>query len=77
MAQISVTVAAVIQHQGRFFLVEEQTDDGVRINQPAGHLEPHESILEAAVRETLEEAAYGFAPLALIGIYRCVILPRI
>lgn len=70
MAQLSVTVAAVIQHHGRYLLVEEQTDDGIRINQPAGHLEPDESILEAAVRETLEETAYGFSPSALVGIYR-------
>jgi 8-oxo-dGTP pyrophosphatase MutT (NUDIX family) len=70
MAQISVTVAAVIHHQGRFLFVEEHADDGVRINQPAGHLEPDESILEAAVRETLEETAYGFLPEALVGIYR-------
>ena len=57
-----MTVAAVIQRDGRFLFVEEQTDEGVRINQPAGHLEPDESILEAVVRETLEETAYGFSP---------------
>ena len=67
---MSVTVAAVIQHEGRYLLVEEQTADGIRINQPAGHLEPGESILEGAVRETLEETAYGFLPTALVGIYR-------
>jgi 8-oxo-dGTP pyrophosphatase MutT (NUDIX family) len=70
VAQLSVTVAAVIQHQGRYLLVEEETDDGIRINQPAGHLEADESILEATVRETLEETAYGFSPSALVGIYR-------
>ncbi len=70
MAQVSVTVAAVIQHQGRFLVVEEETDDGLRINQPAGHVEPDESILEGAVRETLEESAYGFSPTALVGVYR-------
>jgi 8-oxo-dGTP pyrophosphatase MutT (NUDIX family) len=70
MAQLSLTVAAVIQHEGRYLLVEEQTDDGVRINQPAGHLEPDESVLEAAVRETLEETAYEFTPRSLVGIYR-------
>ncbi len=70
MAQVSVTVAAVIQHEGRYLLVEEQTEDGIRINQPAGHLEPDESILQGAVRETLEETAYGFLPTALVGIYR-------
>jgi len=70
VAQLRVTVAAVIQHEGRYLLVEEETDDGIRINQPAGHLEPHESILEGAVRETLEETAYGFSPTGLVGIYR-------
>jgi phosphatase NudJ len=70
VAQLSLTVAAVIQREGRYLLVEEETDDGIRINQPAGHLEPDESILEAAVRETLEETAYGFSPTALVGIYR-------
>lgn len=70
MGQLSLTVAAVIQQKGRYLLVEEQTDDGVRINQPAGHLEPDESILEGAVRETLEETAYGFSPTGLVGIYR-------
>ena len=70
MAQLNLTVAAVIQHEGRYLLVEEETDDGIRINQPAGHLEPDESILEGAVRETLEETAYGFSPTGLIGIYR-------
>ena len=70
MAKLSVTVAAVIQQEGRYLLVEEQTDDGIRINQPAGHLEPDESILQGAVRETLEETAYEFSPTALVGIYR-------
>jgi 8-oxo-dGTP pyrophosphatase MutT (NUDIX family) len=70
VAQVSLTVAAVIQHEGRYLLVEEQTEDGIRINQPAGHLEPDESILEGAARETLEETAYGFSPTALVGIYR-------
>lgn len=70
MAKLSVTVAAVIQQEGRYLLVEEQTDDGIRINQPAGHLEPDESILQGTVRETLEETAYEFSPTALVGIYR-------
>ncbi len=70
MAQPSLTVAAVIQHDGRYLVVEEETEDGIRINQPAGHLETDESILEGAVRETLEETAYGFSPTGLVGIYR-------
>lgn len=70
MAKVSVTVAAVIEQEGRYLLVEETTEDGVRINQPAGHLEPDEPIVQAAVRETLEETAYGFSPDGLVGIYR-------
>ncbi|MBI2312030.1 MAG: NUDIX hydrolase [Betaproteobacteria bacterium] len=66
----NVTVAAVIERDGRFLLVEEHTVKGVRFNQPAGHLERHESLVQGVVRETLEETAYHFAPEALLGIYR-------
>lgn len=65
----SVTVASIIEHEGRFLLVEEETSDGIRFNQPAGHLDPNESLIDAAARETLEEAAYEFVPTALVGIY--------
>jgi 8-oxo-dGTP pyrophosphatase MutT (NUDIX family) len=65
----SVTVAAIVERGGRFLLVEEETGDGVRFNQPAGHLEPNETLYQAVVRETLEETAYDFAPGALIGAY--------
>ena len=65
-----VTVAAVVERDGRFLLVEEETSDGLRLNQPAGHLEANESIVDAVVRETLEETAYDFAPVQLTGIYR-------
>jgi len=65
-----VTVAAVIEHAGKFLFVEEHADETLVINQPAGHWEAHESLIEAAVRETLEETAYHFQPSALIGIYR-------
>jgi len=65
-----VTVAAVLERDGRFLVVEEQTDDGVRLNQPAGHLEPDESIIEGAVREAMEETAYRFEPRHLVGVYR-------
>ncbi len=65
-----VTVAAVIEQNGRFLLVEEQTDDGILFNQPAGHLDPGESLIAAAIRETLEESAYHFVPDALLGIYQ-------
>ena len=65
-----VTVAAVIEHDGKFLLVEEQTVQGLRYNQPAGHLEAGESLYAAVKRETLEESAYRFIPEHLVGIYR-------
>src|SRR5262245_42946135 len=66
----NVTVAAVIERDGRFLLVEEDTEYGRLINQPAGHLEPGESLLEAVAREALEETACSFAPAALLGVYQ-------
>ncbi|HEX2530758.1 MAG TPA: NUDIX hydrolase [Burkholderiaceae bacterium] len=65
----SVTVAAIIERDGRFLLVEEETSDGIRFNQPAGHLDPNESLEQAVVRETLEETAHDFTPTALLGVY--------
>ena len=65
----SVTVAAVVERDGRFLMVEEETADGVRVNQPAGHLDPGETLLQAAARETLEETAHAFTPTALLGVY--------
>ncbi len=65
----SVTVAAIIEQDGRFLLVEEETSEGLRLNQPAGHLEQDESLQQAVIRETLEETAYDFTPTALIGVY--------
>lgn len=65
----SVTVAAVIEHDGRFLLVEEHTPEGLRLNNPAGHLDSGESPLQGAVRETLEETARVFTPDRLVGIY--------
>ncbi|MGJ7511094.1 NUDIX hydrolase [Variovorax sp. GT1P44] len=65
----NVTVAAVIEQDGRFLLVEEESADGLRLNTPAGHLDPGESPAAGCVRETLEETAHHFAPTALIGIY--------
>lgn len=64
-----VTVAAVVQRDGKFLLVEEETDTGLAFNQPAGHLEEGESLLDAVVREALEETAYHFKPTHLVGIY--------
>lgn len=65
-----VTVACLAERDGRFLVVEEDTPDGLRINQPAGHLEDGESLVEAMVRETLEETAHHVIPEALVGIYR-------
>ncbi|HYR00981.1 MAG TPA: NUDIX hydrolase [Casimicrobiaceae bacterium] len=64
------TVATIVARDGRFLVVEEQTAAGVRINQPAGHLEAGETLVAAAARETLEETGYRVAPSALVGIYR-------
>ena len=66
----NVTVAAVVECSGSFLLVEEQTADGILFNQPAGHLEEGESLIEAVVRETLEESARHFTPTALVGVYQ-------
>jgi 8-oxo-dGTP pyrophosphatase MutT (NUDIX family) len=65
----SVTVAAIIERDGRFLLIEEETSDGIRLNQPAGHLDPEESLEQAVVREALEETAHEFIPEALVGMY--------
>ena len=65
----AVVVAAIVEKNGRFLLVEENTPDGIRYNQPAGHLEPGESLLQAVVRETLEETAHTFTPTELLGMY--------
>lgn len=65
----NVTVAAVVQRDGKFLLVEEETEAGLAFNQPAGHLEDGEALIDAVVRETLEETAYHFRPTHLVGIY--------
>ena len=65
----SVTVAAVIEKDGRYLMIEEMTRDGLRINTPAGGLEPGESPLAGAMREALEETACHFTPEALLGVY--------
>jgi 8-oxo-dGTP pyrophosphatase MutT (NUDIX family) len=65
----SVTVAAVIEKGGRFLLVEEETSHGLRLNNPAGHLDPGESPAEGCAREALEETTWHFQPTALLGVY--------
>ena len=68
-SDIHVTAASVIERDGRFLLVEEHADGRVVLNQPAGHLDPGESLPEAASRETLEETGYTFVPSHLVGVY--------
>ena len=65
------TVAAIIEQDGRFLMVEERPDDGLSVfNQPAGHLEENEGLIDAVIRETREETAWGMRPEGLVGIYR-------
>jgi len=64
-----VTVAGVIERNGRYLLVEEHTAEGLRLNNPAGHLEPGESPEQGVVREVMEETAHPFEPTALVGVY--------
>ena len=64
-----VTVAAVIEREGRFLMVEEKSEGRLVYNQPAGHLDEGEGLIAAAIRETLEETAWHFVPTALVGFY--------
>ena len=63
------TVAALIERDGCYLMVREHTRHGIRINQPAGHWEAGETLLDAVRREVLEESGYEFTPTALLGIY--------
>ena len=64
------TVAALCERGGRYLLVKEKIDGEVVYNQPAGHLEPGETLIEAVVRETMEETLHPFKPTSLLGVYR-------
>lgn len=66
----NVTVASVIEDDGRFLMVEERAGTQTVYNQPAGHLEDGETLFQAAIRETLEETARVFTPEGLVGVYR-------
>ena len=66
----NTTVAAIIERDNKFLLVEEITERGNRFNQPAGHLEDGETLVQAVIRETMEEAAYEFTPEFLLGVYQ-------
>lgn len=65
----NVTVAALIERDGKFLLVEEDTSDGILLNNPAGHLDPGESPVQAVIRETLEETARAFTPHGFVGMF--------
>lgn len=65
----NVTVAALIERDGRFLLVEENTSDGLLLNNPAGHLDPGESPVQGVIRETLEETACEFTPTGFVGMF--------
>ncbi len=65
----SVTVAAIIEQNGKFLLVEEMTQEGLKLNNPAGHLDEGESLVQACIREALEETARHFTPTHLLGMY--------
>lgn len=66
------TVAAIAERDGKFLLVKESVKGEIVFNQPAGHLEPGESLVDAVIRETFEETQYEFTPTMLQGIYRLV-----
>lgn len=65
----SVTVAAIIERDGRYLLIEEHTAEGLRLNNPAGHLDPGESPVAGCAREALEETTHRFQPEWLVGVY--------
>lgn len=65
-----ITVAAVVEKDGKYLMVKEIANELIVFNQPAGHWEVDESLANAAIRETLEETAWEFTPEALVGIYR-------
>ena len=65
----SVTVAAIIERDGRYLLIEEHTPEGLRLNNPAGHLDPGESPEAGCIREAFEETGHHFTPTALVGVY--------
>ena len=67
--RVDITVAASIEDNGRFLTVEEHAGGRIVFNQPAGHVEPGETLIDAVIRETLEESGYAFRPTSVLGIY--------
>lgn len=68
--QPDVTVATVVVRDGRLLLVEEMAGGRLVLNQPAGHLEPDETLVQAALRETLEETGWDVRLTAFVGAYQ-------
>lgn len=66
-----ITVAAMIELNGKYLMVTDDTSTGYKINQPAGHVEDEESIINAVIRETKEECGLDFIPTHIVGIYMC------
>lgn len=64
-----VTVAAIVEQHGKFLFVEERADDQLVINQPAGHWDQGESLVDAVVREMREETTLDFTPQGIVGLY--------
>lgn len=64
-----IVVATIVERDGRYLIVEEMIEGQRMLNQPAGHWEPGETLLEGAIRETLEETAWDVEPTAFLGIY--------
>lgn len=69
MLRPELTVAAIVARDGQFLMVEETVDGRAVFNQPAGHVEPGESFVDAVIRETREETAWGLTPEAVVGVY--------
>ena len=67
--KVDVTVAAIIEKDNRFLLVEERTGGKIVLNQPAGHLEPGEFLTDAVTREVIEETGFAFRPTEFLGCY--------
>lgn len=67
--QPHIVVAAVVEREGRYLIVEERINGELRINQPAGHWEPGETLVEGLIREALEETAWDVEPLGFLGVY--------